>query len=320
MPPGTPHNLPAHKYKCIVDMKINGLLTQTLIDTGATSSAISTRLLECFPNAKNLIHRRTPKICMAMNGQPLKSLYTVMLPIVLKGGKCLHHQFEVINGLINPALLGTDFLKAQEAKLDFSQNSLQLGKHCLPFQIAEWSPPQPAHLVTFEDTVLPPNSISLVRAQISGSNPCLTEKIDDLLIGPLCNYFDTDFIASYSVINPNASEIIVEILNPLDKPIHLPEGQPIADVQGQNSDITQTDVWRDLQQMPSDLSEKGETEDFCDGLPNVFKCANEAFEKECSSFEPPDPSFTPVFSDPTFASHTSTPTHSPSLQPHEGFW
>ena len=128
-------------------MKINGVVTQVLVDTGATSSAISTKLLECFPNYKKWIHRRTPKVCLAVNGQPLKSLYTVLLPITLKGGKCLHHQFEVINGLINPVLLGTDFLKAQEAKLDFSDNSLQLGKEILHFQIAEWSPPQPAHFI-----------------------------------------------------------------------------------------------------------------------------------------------------------------------------
>ena len=167
------HNLPAHRYKCIVDIKINGLLTQVLIDTGATSSAISTKLLECFPNAKKLIHRKSPKICQAVNGQPLRSLYTVLLPIALGPGKCIHHQFEVIEGLINPALLGTDFLKAQEAKLDFSQNILQLGKITLSFQNAEWQPSQPPHLVAFEDTVLQPNSISLVRAQIAGSDPTL---------------------------------------------------------------------------------------------------------------------------------------------------
>ena len=39
MAPGACHNLPAWKYKCLVDLKINGTLTSVLVDTGATSSA-----------------------------------------------------------------------------------------------------------------------------------------------------------------------------------------------------------------------------------------------------------------------------------------
>ena len=305
--------MPAYKYKCIVNMKINNVVTQVLIDTGATSSAISTKLLECFPNSKRKIYRRTPKVCLAVNGQPLKSLYTVMLPITLKGGKCLYHEFEVINGLINPVLLGTDFLKAQEAKLDFADNSLQLGKEILHSQIAEWSPPQPAHLTVFENTVLPPNSISLVRAEIAGEDPTLTNKIENMLIGPLSTKFDTDFIASYSIIDPNSPEIWIEVLNPLDNAIHLPQGQAIADVEGLNSEFCESELSRDLRKMPSDLSERGDSEDFCDGFRRVFDDQNGSYANEFQ-VDPPDANFTPVFSDSLFASCDSSDcSHSPSL-------
>ena len=288
--------MPALKYKCICDLKINGVTTQTLIDTGATSSAISTKLLECFANSKKLIFRQSPKICVAVNGQPLKSLYTVKLPIILKGGKVIHQEFEVIEGLIHPALLGTDFLKAQEAKLDFSSNSLQLGKNFIPFQIAEWCPPKPAHLTSFDDIVIEPNSISLVRAEIAGIDPRLTtNKVDTLLVGPLNkNSFETDFIASYSIIDAQAPEIWVEVLNPLKIPLHLPKGQPIASIESQNSEISATDMSRDLSKMPSDLSESGDKEDCFDGIKHIFEDKTKDSQQD---FVPPNTNFTPVFSD-----------------------
>ena len=309
MPPGTPHNLPAAKYKCLVNLKINGVTTQTLIDTGATSSAVSSKFLECFPNHKKLVSRQTPKICVSVNGKPLKSLFTVNLPINLKGGRCIHHQFEVIDNLIHPALLGTDFLKLQEAKLDFSRNSLQLGNDFLQFDLAEWSPPLPAHLVAFEDSVLPPNSISVIKAELAGDNPTLVSKVDHLLIAPLCTNFESDFLASYSVIDPSAPTIWVEVLNPLDKPIHLPAGQPVANVEGVNSELHATDMHRDLKRMPSDIDIKGEKEDFCDGV-RIFSQPGE--DDDQTNFVPEY--YTQPFSDNCPETVNDSP-HSPSLRP-----
>ena len=284
------------------------MTTQTLVDTGATSSAISLRLLECFPNGKRCIFRKTPKICVSVNNQPLKSLFTVKLPILLQNNRTVHHEFEVIDGLIHPALLGTDFLKSQEAKLDFSTNSLQLGKVNIPFQIPEWSPPKPSHLTSFDNVVLEPSSISLVRADFAGLDPRLTNPdLDNLLIGPLLSdFFGNDFLASYSVIDPKAPEIWVEVLNPSDSPIHIPQGEPIAWIEGENPEIETTEISRDLSCMPSNLDEKGEVEDFCGGVGHLF---GDGTGVEKNNFDPPNCNFTPAFSDQIEPECDTTPTH-----------
>ena len=72
-----------------------------------------------------------------MNGQSVKSWYTVVLPIFLDNGKIIRHEFEVIKDLLYPALLGTDFLKSYQAKIDFATNILQIGNFKAKFEIPE---------------------------------------------------------------------------------------------------------------------------------------------------------------------------------------
>ena len=120
-------------YKCLVEMRIVGTPTSVLVDTGATCSVVSLDYLHCFPNWQRFITKEKPRTCLAVNGRPLHSLFTVKLPISLPGRKCIQHPFEAISGVMHSASLGTDFLKLQETKIDFSRNGLQLGSDFLPF-------------------------------------------------------------------------------------------------------------------------------------------------------------------------------------------
>ena len=120
-------------YKCLVEMRIVGTPTSVLVDTGATCSVVSLDYLHCFPNWQRFVTKEKPRTCLAVNGRPLHSLFTVKLPISLPGRKCIQHPFEAISGVMHSASLGTDFLKSQEAKIDFSLNILQLGSDFLPF-------------------------------------------------------------------------------------------------------------------------------------------------------------------------------------------
>ena len=153
---------------------------------------------------------------MAVNGQNVNSLFSVCLPVLLENRKVIYQDFEVIESLINPVLLGTNFLKAQESKLDFKDNSLQMGTCKIPFQLAEWVPTKPAHLVSALDAVVEPFSISLLKAELAGVDPRLRDdKPTTLLIGPLGegNNFDCSLLISHSVINPYLGEIWIECLN-----------------------------------------------------------------------------------------------------------
>ena len=266
------HNLPGNKYKCIVFLKINGIVTQCLVDTGATASAVSMSFVQCFPSYKKLIRRRSCRICVAVNGQNVKSLFSICLPVLLDNNKVIYQDFEVIDSLIHPVLLGTNFLKAQEARLDFGTDSIQIGTCKIPFQIAEWVPSKPAHLVSAVDIIIEPFSISLLKAELAGIDPRLRDdKPTTLLIGPLGggNNFDCSLIVSHSVIDPYLDEIWIECLNPFSVPMHLTVDSPVAIVEEENPVMRDTGVNRDLNLMPSQLARE-ETEDYCEGMENMF--------------------------------------------------
>ena len=251
----TSQTVPGRKYRCLVEIKINHIDTQCLVDTGATSSAINSSFLHCFPNYRQFIKRRHPKNCVSVNGKQLRSSFTVVLPVSI-GREMFKHEFEVIQGLIYPTLLGTDLLKSKGAKLDFTTNELQIGKAKASFDIPPW-PKQNSQLVAIDDSILKPNSITLLRAEISGNDPRLkTDRPTHLLIGPLPSesLFDLSFLTSYSIIDPYMEEIIVEVMNPSAKPVHVCQGRPIASIEGENLEMSETGLARDLSKMPSDYS------------------------------------------------------------------
>ena len=158
--------LPGRKYRCIVHFKILGKPIETLIDTGATSSAISKDCLFKFSKHERFINRKDSRICVSVNNQTLKSLYTVILPIELKSDDLISHEFEVIPNLISQALLGTDFLKQHDAVLDFSANELQIYNEKYTFDTIHTIPGK--ILSASEDCWLEPESITLVKARFPG--------------------------------------------------------------------------------------------------------------------------------------------------------
>ena len=108
--------LPGTKYKCIISCLIGPIETTVLIDTGAQQSGVSLAFLNTIPRFEINIKRKTQRECVSVDGQKVKALFTVCLPISLKSG-VIQHEFEVINNLIAKALLGIDFLKQYKAKL-----------------------------------------------------------------------------------------------------------------------------------------------------------------------------------------------------------
>ena len=75
----------------------------------------------------------------------------------------------------------------------------------------------------------------------------------------------------------------------------------MADIEGSDLEMEQTGIVRDLDQMPSDLAESKEGEDFCDGLENVFHNQSDSSDQSfCSwntDFPSWNPNFTPAYAD-----------------------
>ena len=298
-------------------MKVNGIMTRILIDSGATDSAISLKLLECFPNYKQYVCRTQSRTCVSVNGNALESLYTVKLPIVMKGGKCFHTELEVIDSLIHPVLLGTDFLRTQKAVIDFQNEKLIIGKYSCPIGGPCQAPSKPPHLASIDDVLLPPNTISLVRAEILGFT---TENAECLSIGPFEYEMGQhpEILTAHSIIDPNTDELWVEVMNPSSSPIHITQNCPIAQIFEVDPEIVVTEMSRDLSEMPSEIDEQTEPEDHCGGVEEILvddvpDTVHENLESGAASqplsSSPPQPPpshhFTPAFVDGHFASISS---------------
>ena len=84
---------------------------RSCIDTGSTDCAIDANILGAAPGFWQQVMRRTPKTCVSVDGKLVKSLFSLRLPVHI-ADKCYSQEFECIPGLINPVILGTNFLKS----------------------------------------------------------------------------------------------------------------------------------------------------------------------------------------------------------------
>ena len=165
----------------------------------------------------------------------------------------------MIKDLLYPALLGTDFLKYHKAKIDFEKNVLQIGEFQSEFETPVWNNQELAQLESSVDVLLEPNSISLLRSDLTGLDPREgINRPDSLLIAPLVgsNILAGEVLTSYSVINPYMENFVVEVMNISKKPVHIRKGCPLARVEGVDPIIASTEVVRDLEKVPSDFVAK----------------------------------------------------------------
>ena len=266
---------PGKKYRCIIQIRLFNVATTALVDTGATNSAVNFSLLHCFPHYKKNVSRKSPKICVAVNNQQLKSLFTINAPITLEGGplrntKVIFQELEVIPNLIHPLIIGTDFLKAKCATIDFNSNEIRIEKITIKFEVPEWENSGTSHLVAYDDTVINPNSIAFLRTEIR--NLDLRGRPRSMLIGPILgSNTNNDFmLTSYSVLDPFSEDLIVEVMNVTDKPLHVKRGRPVALIEQTDPIVKGMNMSRDLGKMPNRLEMEGK-EDFCENsLKNLF--------------------------------------------------
>ena len=154
-----------------MDVRVLSMNIQALIDTGADVSGISQRMVEIDPRLRQYIHRREPRICVSVNKTPLRSPYSLLLPIHIERG-VVHQELHVIPNLIHPLLLGVDFLKKNKAILNFGNDTITLENRistriCRP----QWHNPTPTHLATAEEVTLDPYSCTLIKTSLGGPDP-----------------------------------------------------------------------------------------------------------------------------------------------------
>jgi hypothetical protein len=231
-------------FKCTVDLKVFNYSIQTLVDTGAMACGISEDLFLSDPRYANYAHRRTPATCISVNKVLVQTLGSIRIPLHF-GKTIVVQEFEIVRDLIHPLLLGSNFLKSNRVILNFGTDELLFQDERVPLGKPAWNNLAPTHLTAHEQTIIEPESYTLIKVDIGGPNPCLkpdTERPKSLLIRAMSNDHDleTPVMAPWGVIDPYQDEIWIELLNPGSKPIRVLQGTPVAMVEMEDPLIGQT--------------------------------------------------------------------------------
>ena len=93
--------------------------TNALVDTGADISVMSKQFLNKTGFTHGQLKPASCKTIIAVNGQHVRILGKIQLCISIQN-KSFNHLVHVLDNLHHSLILGRDFLKRNEAKLDFS--------------------------------------------------------------------------------------------------------------------------------------------------------------------------------------------------------
>ncbi|KAF0989948.1 hypothetical protein HZS_6434 [Henneguya salminicola] len=103
------------------------------IDTGSSLSFISSELFQKILSGNPMIESEPcSRISSAADSSTLKTEYTTYLHLSLPPISLRQH-FYITNGLIIPAVLGTDFLMTHKCVLDFKKNKMHFKEYGIIF-------------------------------------------------------------------------------------------------------------------------------------------------------------------------------------------
>ena len=155
----------------------------------------------------------------------------------------MHQEFHVIPNLIHPLLLGVDFLRKNQAVLDFGSNTMTLDKNITtPICRPQWHTPVPTHLATTEETTLDPHSCNLIKTTIGGPDPRISATDytpKTMTIRPLAGDHEMELpvIAACGIVDLTQEDMWIEVMNPCQQTIVLPAGVPVAMAENYDAEI-----------------------------------------------------------------------------------
>ena len=202
---------------------IQGTSVTLLLDTGAAVTLLRHDVWMGITAQPSDLKPWSGATLVSAGGEPLTTHGCTCLPLKL-GGRTLEIEFVVASPLTSEAILGVDFLQAQQATIDMGEGVLHLKKSSC--DIALDPPPlgQPlavARPVRSSYTVeVPPRSVMEITACIDGDveGVWLVEALDK----------DMHVAVARAVVEPTSNTLPVRILNTSDQPATLYAGSAVA--------------------------------------------------------------------------------------------
>lgn len=220
--------------KCTCKLKILSQPYRGLLDTGATVSLISDRLLK----SKRICILPPDITLKTVSGEKLKVVGKVQLKVTI-GSTVTAHWFHVVRGITNNVILGFDFISNNNIQLNFDKtngNTMRIGRSTVPLTNAEFI----RSLVRLkEDVILPPQSAIITQ----GICKKIQRTHNEQITGTVCQ-IESGFIArepglvvTNGLVSMNDHKIIpLTIANYTGKFIKMRKGNVVALFQKINSE------------------------------------------------------------------------------------
>ena len=206
-------------------MRVNGNKQISLLDTGASISAISEKLAQKL-KLTVIAAPRTP--LLSASNQVLETLGSVEVTINLDGLK-VPFEFAVIPKLCNDLILGIDFLNLTKAVIDVYARIVNFYDGLVIMNtLNHVSAGNIARVV--QNCILEPCSETAISVSLPPRDKCSRDTVDTcaLIVEDLPTNMDKNFIVARSIAKITDSRTIIRILNPTQSKVILRKRQPIA--------------------------------------------------------------------------------------------
>jgi hypothetical protein len=205
----------------MVDVKLDSTTLAVLIDTGAAVSVVSAKLCKDFEALRDQDYGSTPvDEAIAVNGEAIKLYGKIKVPLQFADRIVVQDMYVIDEPISQGIILGMDFLKTHNCKIDFLNDELTLDDYPpLPF-IGQFNLLRSVKVYSIQPTQIPKNSQTFVRCKIAphiqDGTQGLVEPRGDLPHHHL-------LYASKAMVTVRDGHVPMCVLNALNHEVHLPK-------------------------------------------------------------------------------------------------
>ena len=159
--------------RIICHATFNPVATDCLIDTGADVSALSETFFKTVNPALIISCNHNPDTlmqCTSASGNDFENVGEVLLKFSIETVP-YQHTFQALKGLSKPAILGSDFLGANNAIVDFYEQSVRIGDHIFKMGKMSSDFDEVHFLKTSQRVALPPHRATIFSCQVPNETP-----------------------------------------------------------------------------------------------------------------------------------------------------
>ena len=234
--------------RCSIDIGVGRTNIAGITDTGASGgNCLDKAIFNVIPHEKYRIITWQPSVCVGINKTPVRVIGKILLDFALKENgeqgktETFREEFNIIESLIHPVVIGLPFLQKHKAILSFETDSLFIRDLEFPMGRAPPTPdPPPPHLAAFHSYTVTALCRSYIEVYLTGNQGLFdASKADALYVRPFhaeCSR-DVPQTAAHSLVDPKMKSMTVEILNAWPNPINIATDMPIALVDTVNPEV-----------------------------------------------------------------------------------